>query len=128
MSHETGEDVDDALPQDPVEGWHEHLYEVADAGAAYPDEEEDVVGPLLDHAERLLAGIVDRIFVWHQILADDLDGPDYVLARLQGLAGSLVSLLDCAGWDEDEVVDALYELNEDRDINELIKSYNERTY
>ena len=49
------------------------------------------------------------------------DGPDYTLSRLQGLAGSMVALLDCAGWNEDEIVDALYELNEVRSIKKLIK-------
>jgi hypothetical protein len=64
------------------------------------------------HARRLLAHICGCSDDWRR----SLTGPDYTLARLWGLAASLVSLMDCAGHD-----DALYELNGVRDIEQLLE-------
>src|SRR5678816_1274312 len=79
-----------------------------------------------------LLSIIEAVDYWHTNHMSAENGADCTLARLRGLAASIVRILDCAeaqGWD---VRDICYELNvghlhddrdnyEENDIDELLQ-------
>ena len=64
--------------------------------------------------------VKSRIRHWHDVPLIGDGGTDATLARLRGLAGDLVRLVDSAQWSDWDVERAAYEASEEHDIDLLL--------